>query len=94
MGLFKRAHLRGMAHELTRQGIVTWPSKLAEEETADAIADDLEEEEVPEVTGEEGLSEEQAAAALDRLVEVANEIAEKTSSAGVGYYPCTWIQGP
>lgn len=81
MGLFKRAHLRGMAHELTRQGIVTWPSKLAEEEAADAVADNLEEEEVPEVTEEEGLTPEQAQEALDKLVEVAEAIAEKTSGA-------------
>jgi len=79
MGLFKQAHVRGMAHELTRQGIVTWPSKLAEEEAADLIADDLEEEEVPEVSGEEGLEPEAAQAVLNKLVEVAEEIAEKTS---------------
>jgi len=80
MGLFKRAHIRGMAHELTRQGIVTWPSKTAEEEAADGLADALEEEEVPEVTGEEGLDPETAQAALDKLVEVAEEIAAKTGS--------------
>lgn len=84
MGLFKRAHIRGMTHELTRQGIVTWPSKLAEEEAADAVADDLGEEEVPEVTGETGLSQEQAAAALNKLVEVAEEIAAKTSGYDIG----------
>ena len=81
MGIFKRAHIRGMAHELTVQGLVTWPSKLAEEETADAIADDTEEEEVPEVTEESGLTEEQAAAALQKIVQVAEEIAAKTGGA-------------
>lgn len=81
MGLFKHAHMRGMAHELTRQGIVTWPSKLAEEEAADLVADDFEEEEVPEVSGEQGLDAETAQAALNKLVEVAEELAEKTSGA-------------
>lgn len=81
MGIFKRAHIRGMAHELTVQGLVTWPSKLAEDETADAVADDMEEEEVPEVTGEEGLTEEQAALALQKIVQVAEEIAAKTGGA-------------
>lgn len=82
MGLFKRAHVRGMAHELTRQGLVTWPSKQAEEEVADAVADQLPEEEVPEVTDGEGLSPEDAAKVVNTLVEVANEISEKTG----GYY--------
>jgi len=78
MGLLKRAHVRGMAHELTRRGIVQWPTKMAEEEAADAIADELPEEVMPEETGEDGLSPEQAQAALQQIVEVAEEIAEKT----------------
>lgn len=81
MGLFKRAHVRGVAHELTRQGVTAWPSKLAEEEAADAVADDLEDEEVPEVTDEGGLSPEQASAVVQKLVEVADEIAQKTGGA-------------
>lgn len=81
MGIFKRAHVRGVAHELTRQGVTVWPSKLAEEEAADAVADDLDEEEVPEVTDEDGLSPEQAAEVVQKLVEVADEIAQKTGGA-------------
>lgn len=81
MALMKRAHIRGMAHELTRQGLVTWPSKVAMEEAADGVADDFSDEEVPEVTGEEGLTPEQASMALGKLVEVAEEIAEKTGGA-------------
>lgn len=81
MPLFKRAHVRGMAHELTRQGVTVWPSKLAEEEAADAVADDLGEEEVPEITGEEGLSPEEASAVVQQLVEVADQIAQKTGGA-------------
>lgn len=81
MALFKRAHVRGMAHELTRQGVTVWPSKMAEEEAADAIADDLGEEEVPEVTDEGGLTPEQASVVVQKLVEVADEIAQKTGGA-------------
>jgi len=81
MGLFKRAHIRGMVHELTRQGIVSWPSKLAEEMAADEIADAMEEEEVPEVTGGQGLSPEQAQDAINKIVEVAEDIAAKTGGA-------------
>ena len=75
--LFKRAHIRGMVHELTRQGIVEWPSKLAMDEAADAIADDFTDEEIPEQTGDTGLNEDQAAAALGRIVEVAEDMANK-----------------
>jgi hypothetical protein len=81
MGLFKRAHVRGMVHEATLQGLVSWPSKQAEEEAADALADALEDEEMPEVTDEEGLTEEEAAEVLEQIVEVANAIEEKTGGA-------------
>jgi len=78
MGLFKRAHVRGMVHELTRMGVVSWPTKLAEEMAADEIADAMPEEVVPEQTGEEGLTPDQAQEALQKIVEVAEQIAEKT----------------
>lgn len=81
MGLFKRAHVRGVAHELTLRGITTWPSKLAEEEAADAVADDFGDEEIPEVTDEAGLTPEEASAVVQKLVEVADEIAQKTGGA-------------
>lgn len=83
MGIFKRAHVRGMTHELTRQGLISWPSKFAEEEAADAIADNLSEEELPEVSPEEGLTPEQAKAVLDQIVEVAQTINEHVDPEGV-----------
>lgn len=79
MGLFKRAHVRGINHELVRQGLISWPTEKIAEEAADAVADELDEEEMPEVSGEEGLSAEEAAGVIDKLVDVAEEIAEKTS---------------
>jgi len=81
MGMFKRAHLRGMVHELTRMGVVTWPTKLAEEVAADEIADAMPEEVVPEQTEEDGLTPEQAQEALEQIVQVAEQIAEKTGGA-------------
>lgn len=81
MGLFKRAHVRGMVHELTRMGVVSWPTKLAEEMAADEIADALPDEVVPEQTEDDGLTPEQAEEALKQIVEVAEEIAEKTGGA-------------
>jgi hypothetical protein len=82
MGIFKRAHVRGMVHELTRQGIVSWPSKYAEEEAADAIADAAEESEIPEVSGEQGLSPEQAKEVLDHIVDVAQIINQHAEAGG------------
>ncbi|RKY27905.1 MAG: hypothetical protein DRP83_01625, partial [Planctomycetota bacterium] len=76
---FKRAHVRGINHELVRQGLIGWPTEKIAEEAADMVADELPEEEMPEVSGEEGLSAEEAAGVIDKLVDVAEEIAEKTS---------------
>jgi hypothetical protein len=84
MGIYKRAHIRGMVHELTRQGIVSWPTKFAEDEAADAIADNMGEEEVPELTPPDGLSPEQAKAVLDQIVEVAQTINEHADPAAIG----------
>ena len=78
MGLFKRAHVRGINFELVRQGLIAWPSEKISEEAADAIADNMPEEELPEVSEEEGLTEEEAANVIEKLVEVADEIAEQT----------------
>ena len=78
MGIYKRAAVSGMVHELTRQGYVSWPSKLAEEIAADEIADSLSDEEMPEVTGDDGLTEAEAENVLNKIVEVASEIEAKT----------------
>lgn len=81
MKLFKRAHLRGMTHELMRQGVISFPSEKHAEEVADAVADEYPDEEIPPVTDETGLSEEEAADAVNKLVEVAEVIAEKSGQA-------------
>jgi hypothetical protein len=80
MGLYKRAHIRGMVHALTQHGVVQWPTKLAMDEAADEIADSFSDEEVPEVAEEDGLSEDTAAAALERIVEVAEDLSDKVGS--------------
>lgn len=82
MGIFKRAHVRGMVHELTRQGIVSWPSKYAEEEAADAIADAAEEHEIPEMSGDGGLTPDQAKEVLDHIVDVAQIINAHAEAGG------------
>jgi hypothetical protein len=66
-----------MVHALTQHGVVQWPTKLAMDEAADEIADSFGDEEVPEVSEEDGLSEDTAAAALERIVEVAEDLSGK-----------------
>jgi len=46
-------------------------------ESADIVADDFEDEEIPEETEEDGLTEEEAALAVEKLVDVANALSDK-----------------
>lgn len=76
MGVCKRAQVRGIQHVMIGTGLVSYPDAKYAEESADLIADNL--EGLPEVSGDEGLSPEEAADVMDQIVDVANEIAEKT----------------
>ena len=81
MGLFKRAHVRGMSHRMTALGLVTWPSKQAEELAADAVADDFTDQEMREFTAEDGLTPKEAGLAVQRLAQVAHDLTVKTGGA-------------
>jgi len=81
MGLFKRAHVRGMSHQLSALGLVTWPSKQAEELASDIVADDFAEREMREVTAEDGLTPKEVALAVQRLAQVAHDLTVKTGGA-------------
>jgi hypothetical protein len=81
MGLFKRAHVNGINHALISKGLIAYPNGKIAEEVADAVADDLEDTEIPEVTDETGLTAEEASTVITKLVDVAEEIAEKTGGA-------------
>jgi len=97
MGLFKRAHVRGINHELVRQGLIHWPNEKIAEIAADEVADAYDlpeeelaaggEEEIPEVSDEEGLSPEQAADIIEQLVEVAENVAAKTGGVRDPEFP-------
>lgn len=81
MGLLKRAHVRGLNFGLIRNGLVSYPSSKFANEAADAVADSIPEEAAPEVSGETGMTAAEAAPILQKLQEVAQEIAAKTGSA-------------
>jgi len=89
MGLFKRAHVRGINHELIRQGVVAFPSKQAADEAADAVADVMPEESGPnipgagpEVSGPEGHSPEEVAAVANKLIEIAHQLMAQAGAGG------------
>jgi len=78
MGLFKRAAVRGMAHELVRRNLVNFPSKVAMDEVADAVADASP---MPEVAEEGGHSPEDVAAIAQKLIAIGHALQEQ---AGIG----------
>lgn len=71
MSLFKRAAVRGMAHELVRQNVVTFPSKIAMDEAADAVADAMP---MPDMSGDKGHDPEAVAQAAQKLMDIANAL--------------------
>lgn len=81
MGIFKQAHVRGINHALILHGVVSYPSEKIAEDAADAVAENFEEEEVPEMTDETGLTAEEAQAIIEQLASVSEAIAEKTGGA-------------
>jgi len=81
MGLLKRAHVRGLNFGLIRNGLVSYPSAKFANEVADAVADNVEDTEAPEMTDGSGMTAAEVAPILQKLVEVAQEIAAKTGSA-------------
>ncbi len=84
MGLFKRAAVRGVAHELVRSGTISFPSKQAMDEAADAVADSPVTGGMPEMSGEGGHSPEELAAAANKLMEIAHALMEQAGAAAPG----------
>jgi len=93
MSLFKRAYVRGVNDELIRLGYVRYPTKLAADEIADAVGDQMQEDPAaalgaagPEEAGPpagEPVSPETAAEVAATLVDAANKLVEETSGAGL-----------
>lgn len=82
MSLFKRAAVRGMAHELVRRNIITFPSKQAMDEAADAVADASP---MPEMAPPEGEhSPEQVAEIAQKLIDIGHAL---MAQAGIGPHP-------
>lgn len=78
MSLFKRAYARGINDELVRLGIVRYPTKLAADEVADAVGDQM-----PAEPAGEPVSPETAADVAATLVDAANKLVEETGGAGM-----------
>jgi hypothetical protein len=84
MGLFKRAAARGVAHELVRRGIISFPSKQAMDEAADAVADSPVAGPMPEMSPEGGHSPEELAAVANKLMEIAHALMEQAGASAPG----------
>lgn len=80
--LFKRAAVRGIAHELVNRGLCEFPSKEAMEEAADAVADGPAAEPLPETSGPEGHSPEDVVAIANKLMEIAQALMAQASGGG------------
>jgi hypothetical protein len=82
--LFKRAAIRGVAHELVNRGHCCFPTKEALDEAADAVADGPIMSGAPEVSGPDGHSPEELAAAAQKLIEIAEALMAEAHGTGAG----------
>ena len=80
MGLFKRAAARGIAHELVRTGVCSFPSKYAMDGAADAVADAS--PGLPEMSPPEGHDPEHVAAVANKLIQIAQELMQSAGPSG------------
>lgn len=94
MGLFKRAAARGVAHELVRRGIISFPSKEAMDAAADAVADSPVAGPMPEMSGPEGHSPEELATVANKLMEIAHALMEQAGAAAPAGAPPSPEGGP
>lgn len=80
MGLFKRAAVRGIAHELVRRGAVSFQSKEAMDEAADAVADAAPPS-MPEMAPEGGHAPEDIASIANKLIELGMALQQQAGPA-------------
>lgn len=87
MGMFKRAAARGIATELARTGVVSFPTKIAMDEIADFAADSL--PGIPEtpVAGPEAPMEDPHTAALIQQIIALTEQLNAQTGGGAGGAP-------
>lgn len=81
MGLFKRAAARGIATELVRTGMCSFPSKTAMDEAADAVADAAPPE-MPEVAPPEGHKPDDVAMIANQLIQLAQQLMASAGPQG------------
>lgn len=78
MSLTQRAFARGINDELVRHGIIRYRDKVAADEIADAVGDQM-----PQEPAAEPVSPETAADVAATLVDAANKLVEETGAAGL-----------
>ncbi len=98
MGLFKRAAVRGIAHQLVADGFVKFPTKEAMEEAADAVADSVPEGApaeggMPEMAPEAGHDPNQLALIANKLIEIGEQLMAECGAGQGGMPPEAAAQG-
>jgi hypothetical protein len=76
MSIFKRSFSRGVNDELTRLGYVQWPSKLAADEVADAVGDQMPVDPAAQAEAGQPVPAETAASVAMTLIDAANQLVE------------------
>lgn len=92
--LFKRAAVRGVAHQLVARGVCEFPSKEAMDEAADAVADAPVAAGMPEVSPAEGHSPEQLEEVARKLIEIAQALMAEAHSGAPGMEGPAGAGGP
>src|SRR4051812_4847909 len=80
--LFKRAAVRGIAHELVARGVAQFPTKEAMEAAADAVADGPVAAPMPEASPEQGHDPQQVVAVAQKLIQIGEALMQQAAGAG------------
>jgi hypothetical protein len=88
MAIFKRAAARGIAHELARSGVVSFPTKQAMDDVADQAADSLPSmPELPAAGPEAPPAEADTAALVSKIIELVEQLKAAQGVGGAGAPP-------
>ena len=93
--LFKRAAVRGMAHELVARGAAQFPTKEAMDAAADAVADGPAAAPMPEASPDQGHDPHQVVAVAQKLIAIGEALMQQASGGGApGEMPSGAEGGP
>lgn len=77
--LFKRAAVRGIAHELVARGAARFPTKEAMEAASDAVADGPAAAPMPDMSGDHGHDPQQVVAVAQKLIQIGEALMQQAA---------------